>query len=276
MMEGVVVIEGRYFWHGTEWIRKLLNTPLQVESGAHKFFVPPHKSAPARAFVHFPAFIESRAGTGTRGLFDLYLYGLGDDPFRGRIKSGVDYDGLLCVLVKIRVKFDSVSTHSNVVGPLSNLRNQVDNMLNRRFVFSGSVGPFTFKNALVHFMPRLLVENLVIDGTPANKQYLAGLGYTGTPTQADYTSKVNAVESNHPRHFLLHVVSSGATGWHSSNELRLTASQVRSAGVWSWFADMVGIDCSALAAPITGINNAKVQSTIVQRAVPGAAVTTSA
>jgi hypothetical protein len=279
MMEGVFFVESRFFWHGTEWMRARLNsTALQVESSGHKFFVPQHPSAPARAFVHFPAFIESRASTGTRGLFDLYLFGLGDDPYRQRIKSGVVYDGLLCVLVKIRVKFDSVNAHSNVVNPLTNMVTQVDTNMNRRFVFSGTLGPFTFTNALVHFMPRFLVENLVVDGTPANNQYLGGLGYNppNSATQSDYNSKVNAVESNHPRHFLLRVVNSGATGWHSANELRLTAAQVNSASIWSWFADMIGIDCSALAAPTTGINNAKVQSTLVQRAVPGAAVTTSA
>lgn len=279
MMEGVFVVEGRYFWHGTEWIRTVLkNTPMQLESGSHKYFLPPHPSAPKRTFVHYPAFIESRASTGTRGLFDLYLFAMGDDPFRARVKSGVTYDGLLCVLVKIRVKFDNVSAHSNVVNPLSNLRNQVDNNMNRRFVFAGSVGPFTFTNALVHFMPRLLVENLVVDGTPANNQYLRGLGYNppNTATQGDYTSKVNAVDSLHPKHFLLRVVNSGATGWHSATELRLTAAQLNAGGVWSWFADMVGIDCSALPAPITGINNAKVQAGIVRRAVPGATVSTSA
>ncbi len=278
MMEGVFVVEGRYFWHGTEWIRTVLSTPMQVESGTHKFFLPPHNSAPARTFVHFPGFIESRASTGTRGLFDLYLFTLGDDPYRERIKSGVKYDGLLCVLVKIRVKFDSVAAHSNVVNPLSNFKTQVETNLNRRFVFSGSVGPFTYTNALVHFMPRFLVENLVKDGTPANNQYLGGLGYNppNSATQGDYNGKVNAVESNHPRHFLLRVVNSGATGWHSSNELRLTAAQMNSAAVWSWFADMVGIDCSALAAPTTGINNAKVQAAIVRRAVPAATVSTSA
>lgn len=278
MMEGVLLIENRYFWHGTEWIRKQLNTPLQIESTTHKYLVPQHPSAPARAFVHFPAFIESRASVGTRGLFDLYLYALGDDAYRSRIKSGVDYDGLLCVLVKIRVRFDSVSKHADVVDPLKNLNTQVDNMMNRRFVFSGSVGPFKFTNALVHFMPRLLVETLVKDNTPANNGYLGGLGYSppGSATQSDYLGKVNNVDSAHPRHFMLRVVNSGSTGWSSAHELHLTAPQVRSASVWSWFADMVGIDCSALAAPITGINNAKVQSTIVQRAVPGATVTTSA
>jgi hypothetical protein len=282
MMEGVFVVEGRYFWHGTEWMRTVLNAPLQVESGGHKFLLPAHASpanaAPTRTFVHFPAFIESRASTGTRGLFDLYLFALGDDPYRERIKGGVKYDGLLCVLVKIRVKFDSVNAHSNVVNPLANFITQVDTQMNRRFVLTGSVGPFTFGNALVHFMPRFLVENLVKDGTPANNQYLTGLGYAtpGAATQGDYTGKVNAVESNHPRHFMLRVVNSGQTGWHNQNELRLTAAQLNAAAVWSWFADMVGIDCSALPAPTTGINNAKVQSTIAQRAVPGATVSTSA
>ena len=279
MMEGVFFIEGRYFWHAAEWIRGVLgNVPMQVESGPHKFLLPPHPSAPARTFVHIPAFIESRASTGTRGLFDSYLYAFGDDPFRGRIKTGVVYDGILTVLVKIRVHFDSVATHSGVVNPINNLITEVDSQLNRRFVFSGTLGPITYTNCLVHFMPRILVETLVADGTPANNAYLGGLGYNppSSATQSNYSSKVSDVESNHPRHFTLRVVASGATGWKSGNELRLTAAQLSSPGVWAWFADMVGIDCSALAAPIIGMTNAKVQSSIVNRAVPGATVKTSA
>ena len=278
MMEGVNIVEGRYFWHAAEWINGIINTPLQVESGTHKFKVPSHPSKSARTFVHFPAFIESRASTGTRGLFDLYLFTLGDDPYRARLKPGVVYDGLLNVLVKIRVKFDSVNAHSAVVNPLNAFINSIGAQLNFKFVFSGAVGPMTYTNALVHFMPRILVENLVIDGTLVNNGYLAGLGFNvpNPATQAKYTTMVNAVDTAHPKHFLLHIVTAGPTGWNSPTELRLTFAQLNSPSAWMWFADMVGIDCSNLPIPATGFTNAKVQSTLARRAVPNAAVSTSA
>jgi hypothetical protein len=127
-------------------------------------------------------------------------------------------------------------------------------------------------------MPRVLVETLVNDGTADNNRYLGGLGYNpvGSATQADYTTKVNAVESNHPRHFLIRVVTSGATGWQNANTLHLTSAQLRAADAWKWFADMVGIDCSGLANPATALTNAAVQSGVLRQAIPTGTVTTSA
>ncbi len=280
MMEGVVFIENRYFWHSSEWVRRVVNQPLQVESAAFQYFLPQHAQAPNinRTFTYFPLHIRSVASNGTRGRFDTYLFPYGKDSYSSRLKAGVVYDGILCVLVKIRFRFDSAPAYTDVTRPIRNLINRVTAMMNYKFAFQGAFAPANFTNGIVHFMPRVLVETLVNDGTADNNAYLAGLGYNpvASATQADYTTKVNAVETNHPRHFLIRVVNSGATGWQNSNTLHLTSAQLRAADAWKWFADMVGIDCSGLANPATALTNAAVQSGVLRQAIPTGTVTTSA
>jgi hypothetical protein len=123
-------------------------------------------------------------------------------------------------------------------------------------------------------MPRTLVETFVNDGSAANTRYLGGI--KNPANQAAYTTLVNAVNAIHPLHFTLRVVAAGATGWQDATTLHLTAAQLQAADAWKWYADMVGIDCSALANPATGLTNALVQSRIVRPAVPGATVVASA
>lgn len=281
MMEGVNTVENRYFWHSAEWVRRIINKPLQVESGAFKYLVPPHPTAVnnSRGFVYFPLFIDSRRTGGTRGLFDSYLYIFGKDSYANRVKSGVEYDGILSVVVKIRYQFPTAAAHTDIFNPIRDFRNTIDANMNRKFVFIGALTPANFTNCLVHFAPRTLVEDLVIDGTAANNGYLSGLGFgTANPaTQAKYTAFVNAIEPDHPRHFIIRVVTAPApTGWQNATTLHLTAAQLRAADAWKWFADMVAIDCSGLATPATGLTNALVQSRIVRNAVPTAVVRASA
>ncbi len=279
MMNSNVVLNRRDHWACTEWVSRIVGTPLEVGGGTRKLKFPRHPQADnARTFCYHPLFVESRASVGTRGNFDLYLYPYGDETYRENLKAGVTYDGILSVLVKIHYRFDSVAAHTGVTNPIARFLNSIDQNMNRLFVFSGSLGPATFTNALIYFTPRTLVETLVIDGTPANNQYLNFLGYANpaAASQADYTNKVNAVEADHPNHFTIRVVTSGATGWQNSNTLRLTAAQLSAADAWKWFADMVGFNASAAAAPASVLTNATMQTNFARRAVPGSVVTASA
>ncbi|MFN0103817.1 MAG: peptidoglycan-binding protein [Bryobacteraceae bacterium] len=280
MMEGINTVENRYFWHSAEWVRRILGTPLQVESGAFKYFVPPHPTAVnnSRAFEYFPLFINSRGTGGAFGVFDTYLHTLGKDSYANRLKPGVEYDGLLCVVVKIGYQFPAAAAHTDIVDPIRDFNNTIDSNMNRKFVFRGALAPANYTNCLVHFMPRSLVETFVSDGTAANTRYIAGLGFTAAApaNQANYTTKVNAVDADHPRHFTIRVVTATPPGWKNANTLHLTPALLRAADAWKWFADMAAIDCSSLANPATGLTNARVESRIVHPSVPGAVVSASA
>lgn len=276
MMQGTRDIENRFFWHSAEWVRRVLTTPLQIESGAFQYKLPGHPTAVnnSRAFTYFPLIIDSRRTGGTRGRFDSYLYMLGEDSYATRIKPGVTYDGILCVLVKIAYQFPAAAAHTDITAPIRDFLISVDTNMNRMFVFSGALAPANYTNCLVQFMPRTLVETFINDGSAANTRYRTGIG--NPANQAAYTTLVNAVDALHPRHFTLRVVAAGATGWQNATTLHLTAAQLQAADAWKWYADMVGIDCSALANPATGLTNALVQSRVVRPAVPGATVVASA
>lgn len=280
MMEGVTTIENRYFWHSAEWVRRVLTTPLQVESAAHKYLLPPHPTAVnnSRAFVYFPLFINSRATGGAFGSFDSYLYMLGKDSYANRIKPTVEYDGLLCVLVKIHYQFPNATRYRDIFNPIRDFNNNIDANMNRMFVFRGNLAPANYTNCLVHFMPRTLVETFMNDGTAGNNRYINGLGFTAAnpANQANYTTMVNAVEANHPRHITVRVVTTTPPGWKNANTLHLTPALMQAADAWKWFADMCAIDCSSLANPATGFTAAQVQSRIVRLSVPGAVVSPSA
>ena len=276
MMEGILTIENRYYWHSAEWVRHILATPLQIESGTFQYRLPPHPTAVnnSRAFTYFPLIIDSRRSGGSRGNFDSYVYMLGKDSYANRLKPGVEYDGIHCVLVKISYQFPTAAAHTDITGPIQSFLISVDANMNRKFVYSGSITPANFTNCLVQFMPRTLVESFINDGSAANTRYLGGIG--NPANQAAYTTLVNAVNTSHPRHFTIRVVAGGATGWQDATTLHLTAAQLQAADAWKWYADMVGIDCSALANPATGLTDALVQSRIVRPAVPGATVVASA
>ena len=280
MMESVTNIENRYFWHSAEWIRRIIATPLQVESAAHQYFVPGHPTAVnnSRAFTYFPLHINSRATGGARGKFDAYLYMLGKDAYANRLKLGVEYDGVLCVVVKISYQFPSAAAHTDIFNPIRDFNNTIDANMNRKFVFRGALAPANFTNCLVHFMPRTLVETFVSDGTPDSTNYINGLGFTAAApaNQANYTTKVNAVTALHPLHFTIRVVTATPPGWKNATTLHLTPALMQAADAWKWFADMVAIDCSALAIPASGLTDAQVQSRIVRLTVPPGVVSASA
>ena len=289
MMEGVRDILCHYFWHNAEWMRLATGIPFHVKvdhgSKKHTYKVRQHPQAPNRTFTYFPLIIESNANPGTRGLFDLYLYELGDDKYRYLIHSGKDFDGILIVLVKMRFAFADATQHRHIINSINSVRAAISNRFNGKFkIDSGaSLGGVSFKKCLVHFEPRFLIETLVKDGTSANNQYLRGLGYKplSSATQANYTTKVNDIDkaSGHPRHFRINVDQSLATGWGAGNSRVLSvgkniASTAGAASLgttfWPYFGDMLGLSLHAGGG--TSPTNTNIQDTIVKRLLPSGTV----
>ena len=287
MFEGIRDIHSRYYWHSAEFINKILGIPFNVEitrgTTTRKYNVKSHPSAPHRNFNHFPLFVESNGTAGTHSLFDLYLYQLGDDDYRYQFFSSSSIDGLLLVLVKLRFSMPEATKHGEIVHTLASFRNEVTKQFCFNFKYKGDLSDVHFDNLLVHFSPRFLVEDLIIDlKDPANVDYLGGLGYTLTPappasptstnaTQSDYLKHVNGVEDFHPRHFLVKVKKNLTTGWSGSNELHIKLDVTKSGNtlgnlMWRFFGDMVGLNLSAASKSPTSDD---VKNIIVKRAVPG-------
>ena len=95
----------------------------------------------------------------------------------------------LVVIVKIRFAFPDATIHNHIVQSLQSIRAKINTEFNNKFEASGDVAGVHFDHCLVHFFPRFLVENLVIELTnPANVGYLGGLGYTQTPAPPGFLS----------------------------------------------------------------------------------------
>jgi hypothetical protein len=287
MYEGTRDVHNRYYWHSAEFVSNIVGIPFNVEltrgTTTRKYNVKSHPNSPHRNFNHFPLFIESNATVGTHSLFDLYLYQLGDDNYRYEFLSGSGCDGLLLVLVKIRFSIPEATKHGEIMHTLASFRNEVAKNFNNTFTYKGDISDVHFDNLLVHFTPRFLVENLVIELTdPFNIDYLNGLGYTFTPplpnpptatnaTQADYITHVNNVENFHPRHFITKIGRNLTTGWTGSNELHIKLDVTKSGNnlgniMWRFFGDMTGLNLSTGTKTPTSDD---IKNIIVKRAVPG-------
>ncbi len=286
MYEGTTNIHSRYYWHSAEFVSKITGLPFNVEitrgTATRKYNLKSHLSAPQRNFSHFPLFVESNASVGSHSLFDLYLYQLGNDNYRYEFLGGKGCDGLLLVLVKIRYSIPEAVKHRHIVQTLASFRNAVASNMNNKFTYKGDLSGVHFDNLLVHFTPRFLVENLVVELTdPSNLDYLFQMGYTLTPalpahptstnaTQSDYISHVNNIENFHPRHFLTKIGKNLTTGWSGAHELHIKLDVTTSGNnlgsvMLPFFGDMTGLTLSGSKTP----SSDNIKNIIVKRAVPG-------
>ena len=278
-------IQGRYFWHNAEWIRQITGIPMHVriEESPTKIYKYKVKSHPLpnavapgsnRVFTHHPLMIESDARTGARGQFDLYLYEIGEDQYRYSIKSGKDFDGILVVVVKMRMNFSNATQYAHISKSIESILAEIDNKFNFKFRADSvqPVGGVTFKKCLVYFSPRFLVNNFINDGTAQNNFFIQFLGLPAV-TQAAYTAKVNSIDAKNPHDFGVRIDSAVSTGWGNGVAMRqlrfrrdvTISAQAASIGTafWPYFGHMVGIGLPSGGGSVP--SNTQVQNSIVRR-----------
>jgi hypothetical protein len=285
MMRGNREVRPRSFWHIAEWLHFLdPATDFQVKHSNCTYFLPhmsmtpvgPAPAVPTRPYlythVNWPLVEQIVPSMGTRGLFTLFLYPLGEEPYSKSTlspRANATLDGLLVVVVKIKFTFANFTVHNDIRNALIGLLASVDRAYNDsvQFIAKGrTAGGHNFNRCLLQFQPRVLVEPFVND--PAGR-YAAALALQapvnpGDPTLAQqYATLVRDIENMHrtvnprstpaaaapaapPEWTDFHVTTRAAGGaaWTAQRELafQVTPSDGRNVAFEDFFAEMIGID----------------------------------
>ncbi len=271
MMRSSRVVRPRCQWHVVEWLRPFVTDGAgatrdwQLNHGIYRYQLPHHRTA-RRTYVTAPLTQQTVAGAaGARPHYDILVYRLGDEHYtRGFLPHANkgQYDGLIIILVKMRFRFHNpfagaadtaANRHAFIRGGLASMIQQIRGRFNGKFCASGD---FTnaaqglnehFNRALLVFSPRCLVETFSGDA-----QYGLDVGINPA-NQANYTTRVNSVATNHARHFEVRTRAAGATAWDAGNarlaHYLFDNTPATAAVMRGLFAEMLGLTFAQSATP---------------------------
>jgi hypothetical protein len=276
MMQGNQEVRPRYFWHIAEWLRFLEKDKVdfQVKHSGFTYKLPhmtipnpatstsPQRTDRPFAYNHtcWPLVERVVPNVGPRGRYTLYLYPLGEEQYsRGGLAPPAKgtLDGLLIVIVKIKVTLPNIAAHNDIRRALIRIRQSIDLAYNgsRKFVAQGTGQGVTFTKCLLQFQPRFLVDTFSGDAAYAASMELTPPVNPGDKTLAQqYAEIVQKIEQTHttvqpapasaPFWTDFHVTTqSGASGWTAQRDLGLQLSSPIPANVdfEDFFAEMIGI-----------------------------------
>jgi hypothetical protein len=215
MMNDNEAIRNRYFWHAAEWCRRRMggDTHLQIAlkdrggTDYPTYFVPEHGDS-ARTFTYWPLAVDQKPSdpiprlpaNGQGGLRDLFLYTLGRDHYGETLlpaeedpPGATPYDSVLMVVVKLSFwlpRWTDADTNKARRAEILQAAIKGAESLNHQWYASGKApipgsAPATkrtFERCLIHFAPRVIVENFRADGEVA-----PGTPPTDPPTPEHYT-----------------------------------------------------------------------------------------
>ena len=213
MMNGVVRIRNRYFWHAAEFARVAAGISFKVKYDTYEDYkLPPHQNAPGLQYTGWPISDAVDSAQGTRGKFDLLAYAMGKDRYTCDIlphaTSASPFDGVLVVMVKMQITVGPTMTAGSASGLLPVLRSIVSADLNNKFmatgkVQSGSAQEWQFSKCQIRFSPRFAVTN-------------------ADPTDADYATHLVTVQGIGEHFFIDIDHNTGPNSqWTAANHLKL-------------------------------------------------------
>jgi len=204
MMNRNESIRNRYFWHAAEWCRRRIGNDIRLQvslkdrggTAYEDYFVPEH-SDPSHTFAYWPLAANLKPSdpipmvpsNARGGLRDLFLYTLGKDHYSQTLLPAQEdppgstaYDGILMVVVKMSFWLPSWSNEdTNKAERAQVLQAAIKGAesFNFKWYASGKApipgaapaASHTFARCLIHFAPRVIVENHrakgeVAPGTP--------------------------------------------------------------------------------------------------------------
>jgi hypothetical protein len=183
MMNGNKHLRNRYFWHGAEWVRRIVNHPLEVGLGPDypDYWLPEHPTT-AQGHTYYPWPIAHRvpAPANNRSGYEMYLMALGRDHFSQMVAGGgqpnAPFDGILVITVKFRCTMPSwphVPTRNFWRADFINrMQGGVRLNMNNRWWVEGNVNYGApakvrrFNKCLLQFNAQAIVSNYP-DGTAA-------------------------------------------------------------------------------------------------------------
>lgn len=168
MMNGVVKMRNRYYWHSAEFARVVTQRPLKVKYDTYEDYrIPPHPNAPRLQYTNWPISDAVDSTQGPRGKSDLLAYAMGKDRYTCLIlphaSDASPFDGVLVVMIKMQLTFQHLSAASvSLILPV--LRSAITSVFNDKFMATGKVQTgspqeWEFKKCQIRFSPRFAVTN---------------------------------------------------------------------------------------------------------------------
>lgn len=168
MMNGVVKMRNRYFWHSAELARVVSKIPLKVKYDTYEDYrIPPHTNAPVQQYTNWPISDAVDFTHGPRGKIDLLAYAMGKDRYTCAIlphsSDASPFDGVLVAMIKMQVTFQNLWANA-ALQLLPLIRSAITSAFNDKFmatgtVQSGSAQEWQFKKCQIRFSPRFAVTN---------------------------------------------------------------------------------------------------------------------
>ncbi|MBX3176238.1 MAG: hypothetical protein KF886_02665 [Candidatus Hydrogenedentes bacterium] len=186
LMHRLETPRNRYYWHAAEWVRRRLKDPVHFKvsftdpggTTYDKFYLPEHPES-GRTFAYWPLASDHKPATpqpvypsnSRGGLRDLYLYALGRDHYSEFVLPGAGgeaFDGILLIVLKLAFHFPDDVSFDERSDALS-AAVEAASALNKKWYASGQApvpgsspaADRTFERCLIHFAPRVVVENYV-------------------------------------------------------------------------------------------------------------------
>jgi len=267
MMRSNKVVRPRYHWHLGKWLTlhfdKIFDElPASLDDAAKRFSVRfGNETAYKIDFMHaeqrkthidFPIKSgKNQKRKNGRGWYDLHLYPLGEDAYsHGGLKAGKTFDAILCVVVRMWLRFDLSSfligdDFDDIQSFLEDINRCIHNKFGKlNFKATGKYKGTTFKSCLIKVSPRFLVENYVDDDDLKRK--------TDVKNETEYNEKVAKIQAKYPYHYRVHVRDDWPWNerrvWVGGSPLgRMLQYEYDDEDTfWEFFSEMLGLENSEL------------------------------
>ncbi len=200
MMNRNESIRNRYFWHASEWCRRRLGHDFHLQVSladkggtTYDAYAVPEHSEKGRTFAYWPLAADLKPSdpipvlpsSSKGGLRDMFLYTLGKDHYSQALlpaqedpPGATPYDGILMIVVKMSFKLnqwtDDATNKSERAQILQAAIKGAESFNFKWFAKGKAPIPgsapakkFTFDRCLIHFAPRVIVENFRAPGEVA-------------------------------------------------------------------------------------------------------------
>jgi hypothetical protein len=258
-------VRPRHYWHSAEWLRTVFNVPFVVRHAGFTYKLPPHSSAPRQTFVSDPFEKQegARSGPGNGGFYDIFLFRLGSEPYSTTILKGGPYDGIIVVVVRMKLNFFH-NTHDDLRNQTRQILDAIRRRFNDKFRAVGDAKGESFARCRVEFSPRALVAN-----DSGDADYHATVGVSATQTYAQIVAGLDG-----GTHFDVNVNDTGATTMQTPGGRGRLDFNMKSLNLEAdfprFFAAMIGLGT----APVDGsvLDQPASYVTLVQKVIPNAKV----
>ncbi|MFN0105507.1 MAG: hypothetical protein ACKV2U_25895 [Bryobacteraceae bacterium] len=188
MMNTVIRLRNRYFWHAAEWVNQVMGTPMRVDLTDptanvryNDYWLPTHPQAAARRTYYGWPLVGTR-NVPAANQCDWYAWAMGKEHYTSSVLFDAmasppaagqkPFDGMLVIALRLNCTLPGAAALNtetdNRRDILSNLASMVRRFLNHRFYAVGPLAspPHRFEKCLIQFAPQFFVGNYPFSSPP--------------------------------------------------------------------------------------------------------------